>query len=81
MLSEANYLTNPIGKSITRNIIAGTEQLDQVLLLTETGGYIKLLVGIANPFRPNTENWTDPTIQPTIAQSNQFTGPVHSDWE
>ena len=51
-----NILTNTLGKIIYRNMMTDTEQLDQVLLPTETGGSIKLLVGIAHPLRNHTEN-------------------------
>ena len=54
MTQEENLPTTPLGKIITRNLMTGMEQPDQVLLLTEIGGYIKLLVVIANPFRTHT---------------------------
>ena len=56
----------------------GKEQPSQVLLLTEIGGSVKLLVGITHPFRTHTENRNDPTIQPTTVHSNQVTGLVYS---
>ena len=77
LIQETNLMTTPLGKSITRNMIMGTE--DQVLLPTEIEGSVKFLVGIANPFRTHTANLTDLTIQPIIFHSNQVTGPVHSD--
>ena len=77
MIQETNLMTTPLGKSITRNMIMGTE--DQVLLPTEIEGSVKFLVGIANPFRTHTANLTDLTIQPIIFHSNQVTGTVHSD--
>ena len=55
------------------------EQLAQLFLPIETGGSDKFLVGIAHLFRTHRENPNDPTILPTIAQSNQATGWVHSD--
>ena len=69
-----------LGGGITRNHITGREQPAQMPLPTnEIGGSIKYSIGIANPFRTETENWTDPTIQPTIFHFNQVTGPVYSD--
>ena len=65
MLSEANSPTALLGKSITRNMVVGTAQPDQISLPTEIGGFIKFMVGIADPFRTHTENWTGPTIKPT----------------
>ena len=58
-----------------------TGMADQVLLNNEIGVYVKLSVGIANPFRNNTENWADHTIKPTIVHFNQYTGPGNSDWD
>ena len=55
------------------------EQLYQVLLLTEIGGSVKFLVGIAHPFRIHRANWNDPTIRPTIVHSNQVKIWVNSD--
>ena len=56
--------------------MTGTEQLAHILLLTtEIGGS----VGMANILRTDTENRTDPTIQPTIFHLKQETGPGHSD--
>ena len=46
---------------------------------TEIGGAVKHSMGIANPFRDNTVNQTDPNIQPTIVYFKQATVPVHSD--
>ena len=81
MIQEANLLTTTIRKSITRNPMKGTEQPDQVSLPTEIGGFVKISVGIANPFRNNTSNCMDPTIQLTIIHSNQATVPEHSGWD
>ena len=36
-------------------------------------------MGIVNPFRNDTENLTDPTIEPTIYRFNQATRLGHSD--
>ena len=72
-------LTTPLGKIIPRNIMTGTEKLSQVSLLTEIGGYVKFSVGIMSPFRTNTANRTDPTIQPTIVHYKLDTGLGHSD--
>ena len=69
-------MATPLEKSITK----GTEKLAQILLTTtEIEGSVKYLMGIANPFRTDKVNRKDPTIQPTIIQSNQATGMVHSD--
>ena len=57
----------------------GTEIPAQVSLLTEVGGFVKLLLGIAKPFRTHPENWTDPTIKQTIVQYKQATGQGNSD--
>ena len=46
-----------------------------MLPTTEIGGS----VSITNTLRAYTENWTDPTIQPTIIHFKQVTGPGHSD--
>ena len=73
-----NPLTTLLGKNIPSNLIMGKEQPSQVLLLTEIGGFVKLLVGITHPFRTHTENRNDPTIQPTTVHSNQVTGLVYS---
>ena len=58
--------------------MTGTEQLSQVSFPTEIGWSIKFFVGIANPFRTNTEYQKDPTIQQTTVQSNQGTVHGHS---
>ena len=73
MLSEGNSPTTTFGEIITRNLMTGTEQSDQVLLPTEIGGSVKFLVGIANQFRTNRVNWTDHTLQSTIFHSNKYT--------
>ena len=53
-----------------------TEQLAQIFLpTTEIGGF----VSIANTLRTETENWTEPIIQPTIFHLKQENGPGHSD--
>ena len=59
ILAESRRITTPLGKSITRNWVTGTEQPDQILLpTTEIGGS----VSIVNTLRTDTENWKDPTI-------------------
>ena len=64
------------GKSITRNQMTGAEQPDQILFpTTEIGGSIS----IADTLMANTENWTDPTIQPTIIHFKQVTVMRYSD--
>ena len=63
MLAEAKSLTNPLEKSITRNLMMSMAQPDQVLLPTKILGSLKLLVGIATQFSTHKENQTDPTIQ------------------
>ena len=61
---------------MTRNWMVGTEQLKQILLpTTEIGGSVI----IANTLRTETENQTDPNIQPTIVHIKQATGEGHSD--
>ena len=70
LIQEAKLLNKPLGKSIPRNLMIGTEQPDQVSFTTEIGGSVKFLVDITNPFRTHSENRTDPTIQPTIVHSN-----------
>ena len=68
-----------IGKSITRNWMTGTEQTDQISFpATEIEGAVKYPMGIANPFRTDAENRTEPAIKPTIVHSYQATVPVHS---
>ena len=60
--------------------MTGTERTDQILFMTtEIEGSIKYIMGIADPFRTNTENRMDPTIQPAITHLNQVTGTGHSD--
>ena len=69
-------MTTPIGESITSNQMTGREQLAQILLpTTEIGGS----VSIANTIRTDTENWNEPTIQPTIVHLKQVTVAGHSD--
>ena len=66
--------------SFTRIRTMGTKHQDQILLPnTEIVGAVKYLMGIANPFRTDTVNRTDPTIQPTIIQFYQSTVLGHSD--
>ena len=73
-------MTTPLGKGITTNRMTSTEKPSQISLpTTEIGGSVKYSMGITNPFRTNKENWTDPTIQPTIVHFNQSTVPVHRD--
>ena len=67
LIQEENIPTTLLGKIIT--------------LPTEIGGSAKLSVGIANPFRTHTANWTDSTIQPTIVHSKKATGLGHRDGE
>ena len=56
--------------------MVGTEQLEEILLpTTEIGGS----VSIANTLRTDTDNRTDPTIQPTIVHIDQATKRVQSD--
>ena len=81
MIQEAKLLTAQLGKSITRNLMTGTEQPAQVLLPTEIGGSVQFSVGIVNQFRTHKSNRTGPTIQQTIVQSKKATGPGQSDWE
>ena len=70
-------MATPLGKSITRNRITGTEQPAKILLpTTEIGGSVI----IANTLSTDTENFTEPTIQPTIFHLKQATGLGHSDW-
>ena len=71
MIQETNLLITPLEKIITRNLMTG--KAAQVLSPTEIGGSVQLLVGIENPFRTHTENFTDLTIQPTIVNFNQAT--------
>ena len=70
-------LTTLLGTYPPRNMM--TQQLAQVLLLTEIWGSVKLLVGIDHPYRTHRENQNDPTMQPTIIHSNQSTVWIHSD--
>ena len=73
-------MDTPLEKIISRNWMTSTEQPDQIsLLTTEIGGSIQYFMGILNPYRNNTENRTDPTIQPTSIHFNQSTLPGHSD--
>ena len=59
----------------------GTEQTYQILIpTTEICGSVKYSMGITNLFRTDTENRTDPNIQPTIVYLNQATLMVHSYW-
>ena len=62
MLQEKNLTTTPLGKIITRNLMTGTKNPAQVLLPTKIGESIKFLVGIANPFRTNTNNLWNPLL-------------------
>ena len=58
--------------------MTGAEQQAQISFpTTEIGGSIKYSMGIANPFRTDTDNQTDPTIQPTIINSIQATVTGH----
>ena len=69
-------LTVPLGKSITRNRMTGTEQPDQIFLrTTEIGGSIS----IVKTLKADTENWKDTTIQQTIFQFKQANVPGNSD--
>ena len=69
----------PLGKIITRNRMKSTEQPAQIsFLTTQIGGSEKYLMVIADPFRSDTEDCTDPTIQQTIVHFNQETGLGHS---
>ena len=74
LIQETNLPTTPLGKSITRNMMKGAA--DQVSLPNEIGGSVKFLVFISNPFRNQTANFTDPTIQPSI-----FTTKKRLDWD
>ena len=68
-------MATPLEKGIT----TGTEKLAQISLTTnEIEGSVNYSMGIANPLRTDEVNRKDPTIQPTIIQSNQATGTVHS---
>ena len=77
LLVESRKMTTPLGKSITRNWIIGTEQPAQMLLQTTE---IVGSVSIANPLRYDTVIQTDPNIQPTIVHFKQATIPGGSDW-
>ena len=77
MIQETNLLINPLGKSITRNMMTGTAA--QLLLPTKIGGFVKFLVGTVNPFWTHTDNWIDPTIKPIIIQYNQANKLGHRD--
>ena len=56
-------MNSPIEISNTRNLMMGTEQLNQILFpATEIGGSVR----IENTPRTDIENRKDPTIQPTI---------------
>ena len=81
IIQEANLLTTSLGENITRNLLMGMEEPSQISFLTEIGGSVKLLIGIANPFKTHTENRKDPTIQQTIFHSNQAIRLGHSDQE
>ena len=60
--------------------MTGMEQPAQVLFMTEIGGSVKHLIGVVNPFRTDTANWTDTNIQPTVVNFNQATGLGNGDW-
>ena len=78
LIQEANLPTTPLGESINRNKVTGTEKPAHLSLLNKIGGSVKLLVGIVNPFRTRIAIQTDPTIQPTIVHSKKATIPGHS---
>ena len=67
---------HPLGKSITTNRMMGTEQPYKILLPTTKIGRS---ITIANTLRTDTENRTDPTIQPKILHPKQATEMVHSE--
>ena len=74
-------MATTLGKIITMNWMTGTEKPAKILLpTTEIGGSVKYLMGIANPFRTEIANQTDPTIQPTVTHFNQLIGMLHSYW-
>ena len=77
LIQDKNLLTNPLGKSISRNMMTSTAA--QVSLTTEIGVTVQLSVVIANPFRTHTANHTDPTIQQIMVHTNQSTVPGHID--
>ena len=71
-------MATPLGKIITRDWMTGMDQPAQILFpTTEIGESVKYSMGIANPFRTDTENQREPTIKPTIVQFKQETGPGH----
>ena len=73
-------MATPIGKIINRNRMTGMEQPSQISFpATEMGGSVKYSTSIANPFRTDTVNQTDPTIKPTTNQFNQSNIAGHSD--
>ena len=80
LLAETKLMAATLEKSITRNWMTGMEKTAQILVpTTEIGESIKYSMGISNPFRADTLNRTDPTIQPTTAHCNQAAGLGHSD--
>ena len=69
-------MATPIGESNTRNRMMGTEQTAKILLsTTEIGGY----VFFESTLRADTDNRTDPTIQPIIINFKQVTAMGQSD--
>ena len=75
-LLEASLMTTPYRKTITMDQMMGTEQLDEIFLLTNEIGRSII---IANTLRADTYNWKDPKIHPTIIHFKLATGPGHSD--
>ena len=74
-------VANTLMNIITSNRMTDTKQPVLILMMTnKIGGAVKHLMGIGKPFRDDTENWTDPTIQATIVHFKKAIRMRHSDW-